>query len=205
MEDGAMKVFAYEVTEGTDWISPVPGKAQRQLRELKTQFAPVLDSWNPPTYEYVGRRRSRSADFPWDGYGNLCLRQTAIDVVGHVLKPFGEFLPLALGDEERVWLFHPIGVIPALDLNESSLETFPDGTVGNIDTFHFVEDLVGSRPIFRVPQRVRPFVTDAFVDRVRSSNLTGLRFQLLWDSAWTVRPVPLLIVSGYWSPRGWDE
>ena len=200
-----MKAFEYGVPEDTDWITPTLPAVRKFLHDVRFDAGPLLPSWQAPKYHYVDHLRSGMSDFPWDGYGQLCLRAPARNALQDLLSPYGEFLPVELGDGETVWLFRPIGTVAALDLRASAYDPLPPGGIGKITSYVFHDELIADRPVFRIPQRVRPYVTNRFVDRVHEAKLTGLTFKLLWDSEWTVRPVPLLIVSGYWSPRAWDE
>jgi hypothetical protein len=200
-----VRVFALKVPDNTDWVNPGSAEAKQAALQLQSSSESIAAGWRSPAYVYATRRKGEPVDIPWDGYGNLCLRESARQQLEPLVAPYGEFLPVLLDDTERVWLFHLIGSVPAMDLDRSAFETLPSGSTGKVEVYWFDTGIVGGRPIFRIPQKGRPFVTDQFVAAVKAAGLTGLDFKLLWDSEWTVPPVPLLIVSGYWPPLAWDE
>ncbi len=74
-----------------------------------------------------------------------------------------------------------------------------------IKSHWFNPDVIGTRVVFRIPQQGGLYVTDRFKELYTDCGFRGLDFKLLWDSEWTVPPVPLMIFSAYWSPQAWSE
>jgi hypothetical protein len=89
-------------------------------------------------------------------------------------------LPLTFVDE-TYFVYNTTRIIDALDEDRSSVVRFRTGEIMRIADYAFREK-VALLPIFRIPQsRVKVFVTDSFVERVRASALTGFDLRLLWD------------------------
>ena len=105
-----------------------------------------------------------------------------------ILKPFlarnGELLPLDFGTDEY-FVFNVTSVVDALDEGTSEIVRFPDGKrVMDIKRFTFIASRLEGIDLFKLPQRPLGgvFVTDGFVQAVRTAGLLGFNFEWLWAS-----------------------
>ena len=124
------------------------------------------------------------ADFPWFGSWTLMLRDRAIDLAGPVLAPFGEFLPLACADA-AVTCFNCLQRLDVLDEGRSQIERFPSsGRIMVIEKYVFRPEMIPERSVFKIPQEQQGslYYTERVVEDLQALGLTGLDFELVWDS-----------------------
>jgi len=145
---------------------------------------PRQSSWRPMPvaliHEDRGRRLS-AADSPWHGEHALVFRPRVIDVLGPLLRQYGELLPLLCQEAELV-MYNPTQVIDALDEDQSSIWRFSDGSIMWIQRYAFRAEVIGDIDVFKIPnKRASPtFLSERFVDRWKASGLTGLEFKQVW-------------------------
>ena len=121
------------------------------------------------------------SDFPWLGEHVPFLRKPAVEALGHSLLKYGQLLPVR---GEEVWLFNATTVLDALDHERSQIVYFDDGDILAIERHVFDRGRIGTAEVFKLPMRASPvFVTDSFVEQVRSAELRGVSFKALWNSA----------------------
>jgi hypothetical protein len=121
------------------------------------------------------------SDFPWLGEHVPFLRKPAVEALGHILLKYGQLLPVR---GEEVWLFNATTVLDALDHERSQIVYFDDGDILAIERHVFDRGRIGTAEVFKLPMRASPvFVTDSFVEQVRSAGLRGVSFKALWNSA----------------------
>jgi hypothetical protein len=104
--------------------------------------------------------------------------------IGSYLEKYGEFLPLRC-DEGNYWLFHVTHFVDALDENASHVLRSSDhpNVVLMIHRHIFQPANLTADWMFKLPQsrgRGEIYVTDPFVDLIRTSGLTGLEFKRVW-------------------------
>lgn len=130
-------------------------------------------------------RHLKESDFPWLTGKAPVLKQTAVGAVGSLFELDGEFLPLSC-DTARLLLFNVLKVVDALDIGRSDLTMFPNtNRIMAVRRYAFTGDHLDGEGIFRVPQLIKSavFVTERIVNAVEQSNLKGVGFRLLWQSA----------------------
>ncbi len=141
---------------------------------MKLPWTDVQMAWDPAS-------RSPKGDF------NLMLSvptfsSRAIDTLRDLLEGNGEILPTRC--EGEPWFFFNVTrVIDALDESRSEVCTYL-GTpeIMAIDRYaFFAEKLIGIT-IFKIPHCRRVFVTDAFVERVKSAGLEVFWFPRRWST-----------------------
>ena len=112
----------------------------------------------------------------------MVLSRRALDVLLPHIGYLGQVLPLAFTDAEYSF-FNVTNVVDALDQSASELKYFPDGGFHRVLRYSFKPELVRDQWLFKIPQQPGgfAFVTDRFVDLVRSSGLTGFKFKPLWS------------------------
>jgi hypothetical protein len=104
--------------------------------------------------------------------------------IGPRLEKYGEFLPLNC-DEGKFWTFHVTHIVDALDEEASDVlrATADPSVVLMIHRHVFRPERFKGDWMFKLPQsrgRGPFYVTDPFVDLIRGSGLTGLKFERLW-------------------------
>lgn len=107
----------------------------------------------------------------------------ALKVLADFLERRGELLPI-LCDRETYFLFNVTHVIDALDEPNCDIERFNGGRIMSIDRYAFVEKKLMGEILFKLPQAPLGwvYVTDPFVDRVKTEGLKGFKFRLVWSS-----------------------
>jgi hypothetical protein len=111
----------------------------------------------------------------------MVLTRRALEVLLPHIGPFGQALPLDF-DEAEYCFFNVTNVIDALDVEASELAFFKDGGLKRVLRHAFKAEVVREQWIFKIPQWSKStFVTDRFVDLVKSSGLTGFGFEQLWS------------------------
>jgi hypothetical protein len=111
----------------------------------------------------------------------MVLSRRALDVLLPHIGTLGQVLPLAF-DEAEYALFNITNVVNALDESKSELKFFSDGGFHRVLRYAFKPEAVRDQLIFKIPQQPGgfAFVTDRFVDLVKSNGLTGFGFKLMW-------------------------
>ena len=100
---GSSRFFQPSVPEGFQWVMPTVSDYDVFMT---LDDPPSATAWEPihmsllKVDEDRGRQRQH-AYLPWLGSGALVLRDEAIEIVGALLQPHGELLPLA-SDEARL-------------------------------------------------------------------------------------------------------
>lgn len=112
----------------------------------------------------------------------MALSRRALDVLLPHIGPAVQLIPLTF-DEGEYAMVNIVNVIDALDEAHSGIERFPSsGRVSRIKRYSFHPDVVRNEWIFKIRQaQAEAFVTEQFVDLVRSSGLTGFEFRTLWS------------------------
>ncbi|RCX13019.1 hypothetical protein DFR58_11976 [Anaerobacterium chartisolvens] len=108
----------------------------------------------------------------------------AVDTLKDLLIGNAEILQL----DCEGWEFYAINVIKVLDCidyDKSEYKTFRDGKrIMRFIKYAFDISKVKNEHLFKIvdePLR-RPFVSDEFRNRILENNLTGFKFELVWDS-----------------------
>jgi hypothetical protein len=99
------------------------------------------------------------------------------------LQGLGQWIPLDF-DEAPYWLFWLTKVSDVLDLEQSVIRYFPDGSVMNINRTAFKPEAIKGLFMWHVNPLPSKFVcvTDSALELVREHKLTGFSFELLWNS-----------------------
>jgi len=154
------------------------------FRRLRGQR--MAGQWKPVRmyllHEEEGQRFQRS-DMPWLGSELLVLTRRAKDVLGDLLAPDCEFLPLEC-DEEVLWLVNPVLVAGAFDEQRSEFKRFDSsGRIMKVSRYAFHAEVVDAHRCFRIPEQAPTFVTDDVVAAARAASLTGVPFSSVWHSS----------------------
>lgn len=144
----------------------------------------VRSNWSYPEVEFYpyddsGKRVKRAKQpeyFASDAPGHNYLSGAAVRALRDILDEYGEVLPLESKDGE-FYVYHCMNEIDAIDPPRCEF----DGM--NIIKYEFKREVVRGQHIFRpsFPYRTPVFVSDWFVDRVKSAGLKGFKFIPLWS------------------------
>lgn len=173
------KIYCFEVVEGQEWILPTNSEDHHRFNGMD---GTVIKDWDPPSmsvlkYRDDGQPRSCS-DFPWLGAHVPVFSRRAVDALATVALEYGQLLPLK--GEEDAWLYNVTHVLDALDEERSRIVYFDDGDILTVEQYAFQAEKVDAAEVFKLPLRASPvFVTEQFVQRVRSSGLVGVSFEFL--------------------------
>jgi hypothetical protein len=108
----------------------------------------------------------------------------AVTAMSDLLEANGELLPIMISGEE-FFLFNVTRIIDSVDVSRSKIFWSDDETeVLDIDVHVFFPERLEDAVIFKIPQLPtwEIYVTDTFVDRVKSARLKGFWFPLIWST-----------------------
>ncbi len=182
----ATNVYKFSHCEGSEWLQPVnEGEFELLIFDGKSR----AKSWTPIAMKRIkdfgDGQPVRPVDFPCgSGGGDLPMTDAAREKIGPYLEKYGEFLPLSC-DEGKFCTFHVTHFVDALDEGASDLLRASDdpGKVLMIHKHVFRPERLTSDWVFKLPQshgRGPFYVTDPFVNLIRTSGLTGLKFKRVW-------------------------
>jgi hypothetical protein len=179
-ESLAMEIFVFTVPGGFEWILPTRDDAFETFFSLDGRRQ---SGWQPPEMKILSvgddGRPLRYSDFPWLGPDTPILRERAVGLLRSDLERYGEFLPLDC--TEPVWLFNVTEVVDALDLDNSNIVPFDDGTIMTIERHVFNPHAIGDAEIFKLPIRASSvYVSRRIADRIRELGLEGVDFEPVW-------------------------
>lgn len=144
--------------------------------------APIKNSWTgKEKFEYIPENLPKG-DTPGLSTHIPVFNSKAVNALADLLRGNGELLPVTCHGE-GFFLFNVTRVVDALDETNCEVERFPDGRIMFIDRHSFFQEKLVGINIFKVPQLVLEdvFITDLFVERVRSAGLRGFEFRLVWS------------------------
>jgi hypothetical protein len=158
---------------------------EEDVVEFNRRFdgSPMKRKWTGrEKFAFVPRRLPKG-DTPGLSSHIPVFNSKAVTVLGDLLKPSGELLPI-ICDEEKYFLFNVTRLVDALEEAKCELKLFSDGGIMDIVRYSFLEEKLMGVDIFKLPQRPLGWVyaTDAFVDGVRATKLRGFKFRLVWSS-----------------------
>jgi hypothetical protein len=180
-------IYKIQHAEGIEWLLPVN---ERDYEMLILDGRPRGSSWKPVMMtrlkDYGDGTLVRPSDFPCGAGGGtyLTMSDAAKQKIGASLKGYGEFLPFKC-DEGNFWAFHVTNFVDALDKEASEVLRAPDdpNVILMIHKHVFRPEKLTTDWMFKLPYargRSDIYVTDAFVNLIRTSELTGLNFKRVW-------------------------
>jgi hypothetical protein len=185
-EEKTQNIYKVQHCERGEYLLPVN---KREVEMLVFDGKPRASSWKPVMMRRLKDFRDglpvRPVDFPsGSGGSDLPMTEAARRKIGPYLEKYGEFLPLACDDGEY-WTFHVTRFVDALDENASDVLRSPDDqkVVLMILRHVFRPERLTADLMFKLPQsrgRGSFYVTDPFVNLIRASGLTGLKFKRVW-------------------------
>jgi hypothetical protein len=185
-KEESTNIYKLRHCEGYEWLLPIDS-CNYDL--LIFDGKPRANTWQP-----IKMRRLRftedgqflqPCDFPCgSGGGDLPMTHAARERIGSYLEKYGEFLPLEC-DDGTFLTFHVTHFVDALDEHASDVLRSPDDpdVVLMIHKHIFQPERLTLDWMFKLPQsrgRGSFYVTDPFVNLIRTSGLTGLDFHRVW-------------------------
>ncbi len=180
-----MNVFQITAPEGFEWVLPIN---EQDFAVLRFDGSARQASWVPIkmrrlTTNEQGRLLAAS-DFPSCSGGDmLLLRQNAVDALGAVLMGYGEILALECSDGAPLWTFNVTTLVNALDEGRSKLLRMPETEeILRVKAPFFRAEALAGVQLFKLTRMPRGliYVTDTFVEHVKSLNLRGIAFRQVW-------------------------
>jgi hypothetical protein len=161
------------------YLTPI-GKGYDFFRRF--QGAPMKNSWtSKEKFKFVPRKLPKG-DTPSLHATVPVFNSKAVKALGDLLKSRGELLPITC-QGEPLFLFNVTRLIEALDEENCELERFDDGRILDIDRHAFFSHKLIGETIFKLRQDPLgwAYVTDPFVERVKSAGLKGFKFPPVWS------------------------
>lgn len=111
---------------------------------------------------------------PWLAAGVLVLRDDAIEIVGELLRPHGELLPLECTDA-RLAIFTAGALVGALDEMRSDVVRFSSGRIMSLRKLAVRTEAIADRQAFKLAEVPNGdlYLTEQLVERIRDTGLTS--------------------------------
>ena len=155
-----------------------------------------------PSYEFFNQFDGRSLSSSWKtinvkeyeedeglergdtpGFTIPVLNERALSIIKPLIKDDVEILPLCCGGE-KLFGINILNNTDAFDRNNAEYKTFKDGIkVMRILKYGFKEEMICGKHIFRIPEEKKGvFVSEDFVNAVKSNHLKGFIFELVYST-----------------------
>jgi hypothetical protein len=137
-----------------------------------------LSSWNPPKMQWSEKESSiTTPDIAYISPGFYAFNEKAVAVLGELLTNNGELLELSVGGEQLM-AFNPTILQNCLDQNRTEWKTRRNGERGRLLKPVINTDNYDGAEIFLIPETKSStfYVSDKFVERVITNELSGLEF-----------------------------
>ncbi len=145
---------------------------------MKRPVTDVTIAWGPETTHLP------KGDYPHLLLSLPVFSLRAVEALRDLLEGNGEILPTTC-EGDQLFFFNVTKVIDALDESNSEVIRFDHiPEVMRIERYTFFVEALTQAVIFKIPQfrTGRVYVTDLFVERVKSTGLRGLGFPRLWST-----------------------
>lgn len=177
-----MEIFEYQLTgEAHVLMPPEQRGAGKVFDQLRGDPVDPL-SWKPPPVEAAtdGSGGTEATDFVivWV---EPAISDRAARILEGLLTPCAQLLPVQT-DIGAYFVLNVFALPDALDESSSKIVRFPAGRVMRVDRHVFRPDVIGMRPLFKVPQlpRAPVFVTSTLMNAVAQYGLSGLDPRRVW-------------------------
>jgi hypothetical protein len=179
------RVLQPSVPDGFEWALPVDSDDFEVFWKLTERTSG--DPWEPIHMNLLKvddrNRPQRHAYLPWMQSGVLVLRDEAIEVVGSLLQPHGELLPLTC-DDARLALFSAPIVAGVLDEDRSDIVRFSSGHIMDLRAPVLRTERLGGHQAFKLAEmpRGKLYLCEQLVEEVRATGMTsGTGFSLVYE------------------------
>lgn len=155
------------------------------------QGVPFGKKWKMPTF-YIEKPLIPKPNFFNIGASAFACDAKARELAGEPLEMSGEFLPIKVeGEKERYWIYNCTNCINVVDVKASKWQVFGSGAKDRmLQKPAFYAARFGEETVFKIPEDratqvyCAEFTGDSqdgeFKAVVERSNLTGLKFELIW-------------------------
>lgn len=109
----------------------------------------------------------------------------AIDLLYDLIKDNVEILPLDYTEE--FYAINVTSVLDCIDYDKAIFKTFRDGKrVMRFTEYAFDPEKICEKNIFKICEEPlkRPFVSDEFRNKILNSQLSGFKFELVWETSY---------------------
>jgi hypothetical protein len=176
-------IYVPHSTEEFECVNAIDDESYEVFRQFDGK--PRTSIWKPVAVRRVRgdvRWGFEPSDFPWLGGHALIMRRSAVRALRDILDANGEVLPLSTDDGVELFVLNA-RVIDALDEPNSVLWKFPEtNRIMYIEKVAFVSRLIEGVDLFRLPHRASTtYVSERFVERVKTAGLRGLVFNKVWS------------------------
>jgi len=157
-------------------------------RQLHFDGTPKVNWVSPPLV--IANPHAKKGGFVSSFPGCLVMRSAAVEKLGESLEVAGELLPVEF-NAEHGFLLNVLQVVDCMDHEQSDWAIAKDGVTRLLcRRFAFRLDALPESTLFKVPglsasmfaHTGLPGSTTSFCSKVGEHKLTGLRFELVWDS-----------------------
>lgn len=167
-------------------IVPIQEESWDVFREFNGKS--LSATWSPICvrilHDSSDNKNLRPGDFPSLASHVPVFDSQVLSVLGDILRKNGEILPLKC-DHGDYFAYNVTKIIDALDMDNSEFKRFKTSNrIMRIVKYSFRQNLLDKASIFKLPQSPlsNVFVTDVFVERLRSSPFIGFGFNKIWSS-----------------------
>lgn len=163
------------LTHSTDLLDTWPSNWRAEYKTWQPRS--MKDAW--PVPRVVGNVRKFN-DYPCINLTKPAFSQRSVDLLGDLLEPNGELLPVRheLG---TYFFYNCTRMVNCVDLTKSKVAKLADGLVTSTERLVFLEEHLVDVSIFKIrTQLLELFCTQHFVDRVEAARLQGFVFIPIW-------------------------
>lgn len=186
-----MKVFSIEPDVEEFQIILPDSNSDEVLDMLEFDGLPKKEGWKPIKF-YVDNPLKRQGDFfSFINPSAFACSQKAIDKLGRFWNLSSELLPIYLEDNTPLYIVNVIDCVNALDHENIRYDYYNDGTRSNrILKYAFHPRRFHESTIFKIPEKADTLILtyegirapgDEFITCYKQSELSGLRFELLYS------------------------
>jgi hypothetical protein len=150
---------------------------------------PMRQDWRPPKFSVHCQSRPIRDFVSWSLSAPLVTERARAGLEA-LIDPYVEFLPFATIKGQSLYAVNAIEVVDCVDKEASEITYAPDEPERAIAVSKFVfdEKKVRPLPIFKVPETMHLFVSDAFAEAVVRNKLTGAGFDDPGNILWVKKP-----------------
>ena len=169
-----------------DRFDNIISKQKMDIDEIQSfKGSSKINSWIPKTVIRMEPEKKLSLSNAPGFYPHLpVFDRSALDVLLPLIKDSVEVLPLIFSEKE-LFAINIVRILDCIDREKSDCVMFPDmKRIARFKKYSFYEEKVGGENLFKIKEEPLgwSFVSDTFRNCVQSHNLTGFKFELVWDS-----------------------
>jgi hypothetical protein len=158
-------------------------KDDEPVVSLHYESKSVSRTWKPVSLEGFEDNPGVDGDFPsLNNYSKIPIfSNRAWEALRPLVGYCSEALPVTHPGGHRYWIINVTDVIDCVDEKRSNFKRYSDGGVMRVVSFHFKENTIQNKHIFKTPKKSGAdlIVDDAFRATVEKNGLQGLLFERL--------------------------